>query len=359
MGLKQISLAIVTLLIVITLTLSIMLLVDEDFMGSWLALFFIICVPVQVAISALFEADKTIKLNGLPQPINGVIILLICITLGGIFTYLAFISVGGAIELPRPPLLSYSIIAVVVSFWYVIVWQCWPISKMTKNPVLIACSVFVVSFGLAYLILIHLFSFEFMAANEIYIESLDPKGLFASWSITAFLVTTVAMIFSLVLFDFWPAQLLTSPQNPFLWGIVNSIFIMSGASLFFAVAIIWLQLDPVYYLVNGPISYIFGMFIPLNLFSGQLWLKQAQPIRGTMLIVVSIISGVVLNRLYFAMADYVNPEMVGGAPSYQLELWIANAMLAFSFPLLVAFTEHFKFWPIAAMLSVDKCEESS
>ena len=159
MRLKQTLLAIVTLLIVITLAVSIMLLVDEDFMGSWLALFFIICVPVQVAISGLFYAEKTIKLNELPQPIKGLIILLICIALGSIFTYLAFITVGGSIALPRPPLMSYSIIAVVVSFWYVIVWQCWPMSQMTKNPILIAGSVFVVCFGLAYLIFIYLFNF--------------------------------------------------------------------------------------------------------------------------------------------------------------------------------------------------------
>ena len=46
------------------------------------------------------------------------------------------------------------------------------------------------------------------------------------------------------------------------------------------------------------------------------------------------------------MSEYISPGLKSGAPVYALELWVANAMLAFSFPILVAITDHLQFWPM-------------
>ena len=39
--------------------------------------------------------------------------------------------------------------------------------------------------------------------------------------------------------------------------------------------------------------------------------------------------------------------LAGGKPNYDLELWLASAMLAITFPFMVVFADFFDFWPLA------------
>ena len=49
--------------------------------------------------------------------------------------------------------------------------------------------------------------------------------------------------------------------------------------------------------------------------------------------------------LYSAAAS-MRFALTSGTPQYSLELWTASAMLAITFPLMVAFADYFAFWPI-------------
>lgn len=40
------------------------------------------------------------------------------------------------------------------------------------------------------------------------------------------------------------------------------------------------------------------------------------------------------------------PGFKAGAPGYYLELWLASAMLGMTFPVIVAYTAGFDFWPL-------------
>lgn len=35
-----------------------------------------------------------------------------------------------------------------------------------------------------------------------------------------------------------------------------------------------------------------------------------------------------------------------GSPGYELELWIANALLGITFPIIVVVAKYFDFWPV-------------
>ncbi|BCD96466.1 hypothetical protein MARGE09_P0666 [Marinagarivorans cellulosilyticus] len=345
MILRQTYLAIATMAIVLLVTFSIMKYVDKVFMETWLALIFIVCVPFQVAASSILDSyakDKPRAFNIPLKRLAAIAIYSLMAIAAGVISYL---TVGGADSMPKPPLINYAIVTVVVTFWYVIVWGCWPISKLSSHPAVISLSTIIVAFFVGYLVYSLLFSFEFMASSPFYVESLDPKGALNSWNALAFLVTSVAVIFTLVMLDFWPLSKFSIAARPMASGIIKSAIILISTGVIYHSFINLLGVDPVIYLVNGPISYIFGVFIPLNLFCGKLFSNVLQPLKGFFLIVVSAGSGFLLNLLYFSLSGELIPAHLEGE-LYQRELWVANAMLAFSFPLLVILTDHLKFWPI-------------
>jgi len=342
---KQSIKAVYALLVMLILTAGIMSLVEYTFLETWLAFFFILCVPVQVAIGELLIEQKPSFLISLPQPYKGLCIVVISAILGIGYTLLSFYTVGGGLNAPGPPLIAYSIVVVVTTFWFVIVWRCWPISVFTQNVYLRCIAILTLPFIIGYLVYTALFNFSFLQGTPLYQPSLDPNGLFTSWNVTAFLVTTVALLFSLVLFEF---RLFSRFMNrPLMWGISNTALILFMASFIYLISVKLAGIDPVVYLINGPITYIFGVFIPLNLFGGALFQNVKQPKKGVYLMIISIISGLILNILYKLFAAYFGPDVSNEVSnSYALELWMANAMLAFSFPILVALTDHFKFWPL-------------
>jgi hypothetical protein len=70
-----------------------------------------------------------------------------------------------------------------------------------------------------------------------------------------------------------------------------------------------------------------------------------QPVTGLVLCAAAALLAAALFALYTAVAS-MRFALPGGAPQYMLELWTASAMLAITFPLMVAFADYFSFWPI-------------
>lgn len=65
-----------------------------------------------------------------------------------------------------------------------------------------------------------------------------------------------------------------------------------------------------------------------------------------------VVLAIVMRRLY-EMAGLVGP-MASGAPGYDLELWLATAMLSVTFPILVAYGDGFGFWSLSIVK--ENCE---
>lgn len=105
-------------------------------------------------------------------------------------------------------------------------------------------------------------------------------------------------------------------------------------------------MDIFIYTLKVPICIIFGEFIMLLLM--QTWPVQTvkQPGKGIVLIIFNIILAVVMYYLYrWFMVISVGP-LPGGPPGYVQELWIATALLGFTFPVIASFTGFFNFWPL-------------
>ncbi|MGS0757413.1 hypothetical protein ACVBEH_23895, partial [Roseateles sp. GG27B] len=103
--------------------------------------------------------------------------------------------------------------------------------------------------------------------------------------------------------------------------------------------------DLVVFMARGCVAAIFGIFILLILFKNLPYVKWLQPLRGLVLIACAAVLSVALFALYQAAAS-ARFALASSAPQYALELWIASAMLAITFPLMVSFADYFAFSPI-------------
>jgi hypothetical protein len=72
---------------------------------------------------------------------------------------------------------------------------------------------------------------------------------------------------------------------------------------------------------------------------------------------VLILVAVVLSLASFALYKFACQKAFGlpsGPPSYDRELWLASAMLAVTFPMMVAYANFFQFWPFRSAARQDK-----
>ena len=124
------------------------------------------------------------------------------------------------------------------------------------------------------------------------------------------------------------------------------IAIVIGGALYYT----WTRLigmDQIQYMVLVPVSFIFGTFVPLTFFQGGLFKEMAQPVKGIVLVLLCIGAAVVLQRIYLYMGPIVSGPLVSGPEGhYQRELWLANALLGLTFPMLVIMLDYFQFWPL-------------
>jgi hypothetical protein len=103
--------------------------------------------------------------------------------------------------------------------------------------------------------------------------------------------------------------------------------------------------DLVVFMVRVCVSAIFGIFIILILFKNLPFLQLPQPMRGAVLCASAALLAIAMFALYQAAA-IMQFALKSGAPQYTLELWVASAMLAITFPLMVSFADYFAFWPV-------------
>jgi uncharacterized membrane protein AbrB (regulator of aidB expression) len=108
-----------------------------------------------------------------------------------------------------------------------------------------------------------------------------------------------------------------------------------------------MRIDVMVFLVTVPIPYIFGTIIVLNMLQNSLMSKLTQPAKGVANAVLVAIIGTVLAQVYRALSPVVTGTLHSGPPTYDMEIWLASALLAVTFPFLIFFAEFFKFWPLA------------
>ena len=338
---------VVATLLVIVAAWAICAAVSPLLLTTWVGVAFMACVPPQVVIGPVWHAGWPPAAANRPQPAKGLALTLLMVVAGAVcFAWLEY-GFGRSFGPPPPMTVMYTILSIVVCLWLALVWRCWPLTLVLKTPPALGAGVLVFSYAVAFLLFKLLFNFGFMAGAPVYVAALDPKGMFNAWTILVYGVTSVGAIMAFVLLDFWPVSEFVPENRPALLSALSTPVILGVAALWMNIFVVQLHMDPVVFMVRYPVSFIFGFFLITAMAENRLFAGAPQPIKGLLLIVVAAVAMAGLYALYAVAAPRLaHAPLPSGAPGYDLELWVATAMLGITFPLVIAFAAFFNFWPL-------------
>ena len=338
---------VVATLIVIAIAWAICAAVSPLLLTTWVGVAFMACVPAQVVIGPVWHAGWPHSVANSPQPGKGLGLTLLMVLAGAVcFAWIEY-GFGKGFGPPPPMTVMYTILSIVVCLWLALAWRCWPLTLFLKSPPALGVGALVFSYAVAFVLFKLLFNFGFMAGAPVYVATLDPKGMFNAWTILVYGVTSVGTIMAFMLLDFWPASRLVGESRPVLVSALSTPLILAVAALLMWLVVGKLGMDPVVFMVRFPVSFIFGFFLITAMAENRLFMGMGQPVKGALLIVTAAVAMFALYALYAVAAPLLaRAPLPSGAPGYDLELWVATAMLGITFPLVIAFAAFFNFWPL-------------
>jgi hypothetical protein len=346
LGLKQPVLGIVSSLLVMVASLGFVSLFDFPTFGSWVAYLMICVIPMQIVIGVTWGTNQPGFAARQRQPVKGILLALVTVVVGVIVAP-AYLAIAGANVTPPGPIPSHAIIvSVIITFWWTIMMGGWPFKPFIKNELAAGLALVAACYVLNLILFRLFFNYSFLQGASVYIPSADPQGLFNAISALVFYVTCLGIMFLMLAFDLWPLTKFPALMKQPNLGIIWTVIAIALGGLVFWLGTSVLQMDPMIFMVTVPIPYIFGTIIVLNMFQNSLVAKLSQPAKGVANALLVVVIGSVLAQLYRALAATITGALHSGLPSYEAEIWLASALLAVTFPLLIFFAEFFKFWPL-------------
>jgi hypothetical protein len=260
-------------------------------------------------------------------------------------TAAAFVIVGEGVSPPGPIPSHFAVVVVPTTFWLAIMMGGWPFTSVIKNPIVAGFAVVVAAYVLTYIEFRVFFDYEFMQGAPVYLAS-APHGMFNAVMALVFHVTALAVMFFVLCFDLWPLTSSPSIMKQPVLGLVWSAITLGGAALAMSVGIGMFGMDPMSFLTGVTAPFIFGTIIMLNMLQNSLFATMTQPVKGLANAIGAAVVGVVLAHLYTALIPIVSGTLASGPPGYDLEVWLANALLSVTFPFLIYYAVFFGYWPL-------------
>jgi hypothetical protein len=319
-------------------------------LSTWIALLFTNAVPAMVVLDLGLHLEFPAALTRVSRPVRGLLFVGMAALASAVVSPLMIVLVGGGVTPPDPFAVLFAVQTVPVALVLVILFRCWPFTALTKHKGAIALGTFGLTYLVTWVVFRVFFDFGFLKGAPVYLERLDPKGLFSAWPSAAFVITIAALLLCFVLFDFWPLSVLAARRPSVgkepVFGLLGLAVVLLVTLVVWGIPVGLAGVDPVVYLVRVPVSLIFGVFIVLALFQGFGFRRLKQPVKGLAMTAAVIVAAAAVQVLYQAVAHLIAPAMHAGAPSYERELWIATAMLGVTFPVIVVFCGALGFWPL-------------
>ena len=346
LGLKQPALGIAAAVLVIAASLGFISLFDFPTFGSSVAYYMNSIIPMQIVIGVVWGTNQPGFAAKQRQPLKGLLLALLTVA-AGVMVAPTYLAVAGGNLRPPGPVPSHIIIAsVIVTFWASIMFGAWPFKALIKNQVTAGITMLVSCYVVNLILFRLFFDYGFMEGAPVYVASLDPHGMFHALNVLVFYVTFLSVMFLMLSFDLWPLTKSAAVMKQPMLGIVWTGVCLVIAGLLFWIGMSLLRMDVMVFLLTVPIPYIFGTIIVLNMFQNSLTAKLTQPAKGIANAVLVAAIGTALAQFYRALAPTVTGALASGPPTYDMEIWLASALLAVTFPFLIFFAEFFKFWPL-------------
>jgi len=345
-GLKQPVLGIVATALIVAIGLGFVSLFDFTRFSGVVSCFLISLIPMEIVMGVIWGMKQPRFAAERSQPVRGILFAVIAAITGAIVFEAHLNGIGGGITPPTPMLTMLLITSVIITFWLCIMMGGWPFTALIKNPLAAGLAVLVACYIINYALFRVFFNYEFMQGAPVYVPAQDPHGMFNAWNAVVFYITAIGVMFVSLCFDLWPftksPSLMKQPVLGIVWTIVA--LVIGYAAQYIGVDV--MKMDVVAFQNTVPIPFIFGTIIVLNMLQGSLFAKLAQPLKGVLNTLAAAVIGSALAIMYRGLAATVTGKLDVGPPSYQSDIWLASALLAVTFPFLVAYADFFTMWPL-------------
>jgi hypothetical protein len=341
---KQPALGLVASAIVMAIALAFISLFSVGTFLGWVSFFMLGLIPMQVVVVVLWGGNPSF-VQRMGQPAKGIVLVLVTIVVSLVATAVAHRVVGDGVSPPGPIPSHFAVIVVPTTFWLAIMMGGWPMTSLIKNPIAAGLAVVIAAYVLTYVEFRVFFNYDFMKDAPVYLAS-APSGMYNAVMALVFHVTALAVMFLVLCFDLWP--LTSSPavmKQPVL-GLVWSAIALGGAALAMWLGVGLGGMDPMAFLTGVTAPFIFGTIIVLNMLQNSLFSTMTQPGKGLLNTIAAAVIGVVLAHLYTALTPVISGTLPSGPPGYDLEVWLANALLSVTFPFLIYYAVFFGYWPL-------------
>lgn len=344
---KQPLLGVVATATVVVLSLAYLALFDFPTFVGWVSFYMLALIPFQIIVVALWNASPPFAAR-LSQPVKGALLLLVTGVVAAVAAALALYAVGEGVSPPGPIPSQYAVIVVPTTFFWAIAFGGWPFTSLIRHPVVAGVAVLIASYVLTFVLFRVFFDYGFLQGAPVYLQS-APHGLVDATTALVSGVTMLAGMFLLLHFDLWPltrsAVLMKQPLLGLVW---TGIAVLAGKAVM-AIAVSWASLDPMYVLTRVTAPFIFGTIVVLNMLQNRLFACLRQPVKGLANVAMACVLGSSLAQLFGGLASRVaGIPLPSGAPGFEYELWLVNALLSVTFPFLIFVAAYFGFWPYAS-----------
>jgi len=340
--------------IAIVVSLGALSLFDFPTFVGWVSFYMLAIVPMQIVVAVVWRANPPFA-EQLRQPAKGSILLLVTAVAAAVITPIVWQLVGEGVSPPGPIPSQYAVVVVPTTFFLAIAFGGWPFTTLITNRIAAGLVLLVAAYAITYALFLAFFNYEFLRDAPVYLAS-APHGTYNGTTALVFYVTMLAGMFLLLHFDLWPLTrqpaLMKQPVLGLMWTAVA--FVAAILSMGISGG---LEVDPMYLLTRFTAPFIFGTIVVLNMLQNSLFARLPQPLKGLANAVAAFVIGAALAQLYGVLApSIVGTALASGAPSYEYELWLVNALLSVTFPFLIFYAVYFSFWPITTPAPAPKRE---
>jgi len=343
---RQPLLGVVASAVVIAIALGFIALFDFPSFAGSVSFFMLGLIPMQIVMVVLWGANPPFA-GALKQPIKGIVLTLVAVVAAIVVMPIALSLVGEGIRPPGPIPSHYVVVVVPTTFYLAIMFGGWPFTSVLKNPLFAGVALLIAAYAITYAVFRVFFNYDFMQGAPVYLAS-APQGMFNAVVALVFDVTALAVMFLVLGFDLWPLTRSASLMKQPVLGVVWLAISLVSAAVVMWVTLGVMGLDPMIVLTRVTAPVIFGAIIVLNMLQNSLFGGKAQPLKGILNAVAAIVIGVALATVYGALAPAImKMPLPSGAPGYEYEIWLVNALLSVTFPFLVFYAACFGYWPLA------------
>lgn len=343
---KQPALGVTASAIIIAVSLAVIRLLGTDLFMGWASYALMGAIPFSIVVGAFWQGKHPVSIARLGQPWRGLAYLALAAVAAAVVSWVHWLLRAGGATPPPPMAVMTIITSVVTTFLLVIVFGGWPFtlirSKVTGGLALLV-SAYVIN-----ALIFRLMNFGFAQGAPFYDAALDPSGPFGAWDVVVVMVTMLSVMFALLHLDLRPFGKLPGRLGQPLFGLVWLACCLAVALVLFWIGTTLLRVPAPTFMVAVPVPFIFGTILLLNMLGNSLSARLAQPTRGLIGIVAAFVLGFVLAQGYAALMPVLSAPLPSGpSGDFAAEVWLANGLLAVTFPLLAFASDFFGLWPLA------------